>query len=56
MCIWFDVYMCNFDVYVFGSMYKCVTWMYMYAVYMHAVWMYVCVISNCMNAVRYIYL
>ena len=24
--------MCNFDVYVFGSMYKCVTSMYMYAV------------------------
>ena len=28
----FDVYMCNFDVYVFGSMYKCATSMYMYAV------------------------
>ena len=25
MCIWFDVYMWNFDVYVFGSIYKCVT-------------------------------
>ena len=24
--------MCNFDVYVFGSMYKCATSMYMYAV------------------------
>ena len=32
MCIGFDVYICNFDVYVFGSMYKCVTSMYMYAV------------------------
>ena len=33
--------MCNFDVYVRGS------------TYMHAVRMYICVISNCMNAVRY---
>ena len=35
--------MCNFDVYVHGS------------TYMHVVRMYICVISNCVNAVRYIY-
>ena len=28
MCIWFDVYMFNFDVYVFVSMHKYATPMY----------------------------
>ena len=45
--------MCNFDVDVFGSMYINVE--FRYSVYVRGM-MYICVISNCVNAVRYIYL
>ena len=58
MCIWFDVYLCNFDVDVFGSMYKCGISMNGICTRfdVHACgMMYICVISSCVNAVRYIY-
>ena len=41
------LYMCNFDVCVFGSMYA----MCNFDVYVFG-WMYKCIISMCINAVR----